>query len=264
MLNKKEASKLIKIKKLQFTVFFLLIVAIAICLIFRNQRLTAKKLLEIKEIVIEAVDLTENEPTKKQIVCLDPGHGGKDVGAIYGKLYESNINLNVALQTKSILENEGYTVLLTRTSDTTVAKRARATYCNSVNADILVSIHHNSYDSDNTVDYATALYYKDSDQLLASGILASTADQLEVKSQGISKFDNSLLWIANMPAALSEAFFISNKSEYSLVTESNSVRLANEAQGIATGIINYFAHPEQIETLISDDPLVINRTDLED
>ncbi|MCX6808284.1 MAG: N-acetylmuramoyl-L-alanine amidase [Candidatus Berkelbacteria bacterium] len=207
---------------------------------------------------------SETLAAKKQIVCLDPGHGGSDTGATYGKISESDINLTVALKVKAILGDLGYQIYMTRSDDSFVAKRARAAYCNSVNADILVSIHHNSYETDHTVDYDTALYYKDSDQLLASSLLNSTSAELNIKDQGIAKFDNSLLWIAKMPAALSESFFITNKGEYSSLISNSSTRLSDEAKGIATGIVNYFVNPEQIKTLVSQDSLIIDRTDLGD
>lgn len=243
-------------------IFWVMIIIFFGLLIFASVKKEQSKIVETNTNSVKQSE-EEIKPSETQkIVCLDPGHGGKDVGAIYGDIYESNINLDVALQSKSILEKEGYKVYLTRDGDKTVAKRDRANYCNSINADILVSIHHNTYSLDHTVDYGTALYYKDSDQLLASSILNSTSDELSIKNQGISKFDDSLLWVAKMPAALSEAFFITNKHEYALLSSPVQTRLANEAQGIATGIINYFTHPDQIKASINNDSLNIDRTDL--
>lgn len=247
--------------------------AISICLlaalflvfsIFIAYRLVTKRSTEAKVTAADVVKLVETKilPVKSESVCLDPGHGGKDAGAIYRDIYESNINLVVALKVKAILESDGYKVFMTRSDDTFVYKRPRATYCNSTNADIMVSIHHNSYDSDHTVNYSTAMYYKKSDQLLASGILDAVSDKLATRNEGIAKFDNSLLWIAKMPAAMSEAFFITNNSEYSSLLKANSTLLADEAEGIATGIVNYFTHPDQIQSSISDDSLSLDRTDL--
>ena len=210
--------------------------------------------------------LTENAatPTKAQTVCIDPGHGGDDTGAIYGNIFESKINLTVALAVKTILENDGYQVFMTRTDDTTVGKRDRAYFCNSKKATVMVSIHHNSYQSDKSVDYGTALYFKDTDQLLAASILNSTSGILGVKNQGISKFDNSLLWVAEMPAALSEGFFMTNTAEYRSLQSASSHLLTDEAFGIASGIVNYFEYPDQIKTSLSDGSLIIDRTDLGD
>ena len=50
-------------------------------------------------------------------ICVDPGHGGKDGGAIYGAYVEKDINLEISLKLKDILVHMGYNVVLTRTSD---------------------------------------------------------------------------------------------------------------------------------------------------
>jgi N-acetylmuramoyl-L-alanine amidase len=212
--------------------------------------------------VIEDIIKTEPEIQKNgNIVCLDPGHGGYDVGAIYKKLYEADINLTVAKDLQAHLENDGYTVYMTRSDDSFVEKRARSTYCNSVNADILVSIHHNTYDADHSVNYSTVLYYKDSDKLLASSILKSNSELLEIESKGIVKFDNSLFWTANMPSILSEALFMTNTAEYTQISKSNSARLSAEATSLETGIKNYFENPDGIIASTNNDSITIDRID---
>lgn len=221
---------------------------------------------EVAAAISEVVGSTPDQPdefAEQETVCLDPGHGGNDVGAVYGKVYESNVNLLVAFKVKQIVEDAGYRAYLTREDDSWVDKRDRSAYCNSVSATVMVSIHHNSY-SDHSVNYSTALYYADEDKNLASAVLNSTASELKNENKGISKFNNSLLWTAKMPAVLVEAFFITNKSDYALLKASDYSRLKTEAQGIASGIITYFANPELIETSPSNDSLEIDRKDLGD
>ncbi len=206
-------------------------------------------------------NVTTAKPTKPQIVCLDPGHGGKDTGAIYRNVTEADLNLKVALQVRDILQNDGYKVYMTRTDDSFVYKRPRARYCNSVNASIMIDIHHNSYETSTQTDYSTALYYKDSDQALAANILDAISAKLKTRNQGIAKFDDSELYIATMPAALSEGFFITSKSEYEQIIQNNSPRLSAEASGIVTGIENYFASPTKPADTTSNDSLILDRTD---
>ena len=63
---------------------------------------------------------------KKKIIVLDPGHGGKDPGAIgYSGVYEKNITLAMAKELKVILEKEGYKVHLTRSTDIFIPLRDR-------------------------------------------------------------------------------------------------------------------------------------------
>jgi len=196
-------------------------------------------------------------------VCLVPGHGGDDPGAERGTLEEKEINLTVALQVRTLLEQKGYIVYMSReTNDITMFKQARIDFCNNTGASIMVAIHHNTY-SDRSVDYGTALYYKKSDQALADSILKATSAQLGIKNAGISKFEDRELYDVSMPAVVTEAFFMTNTSEYNQIIKTNSTRLADEARAISDGIISYFLNPSPEAPILSSEPLVIDRLDLE-
>ena len=201
--------------------------------------------------------------SKSQTVCLDPGHGGSDPGAPSndGSISERDINLTVAQQVQKNLQNAGYQVFMTRTSnDQTLSNHDRYTYCNQQHATIMVSIHHNDFE-DSTVDYATALFYKDQDQALATSILDSVASKLKVQNDGIAQFDDGVLAESTMPAALSEGFFITSDAEYNQLTATNSTRLNDEANAITAGIINYFTQPASKRPVINSNPQVIERDD---
>ena len=78
---------------------------------------------------------------KKKIIVLDPGHGGKDPGAIgYSGVYEKNITLAMAKELKVILEKEGYKVHLTRSTDIFIPLRDRVKIARKYNADLVMSI----------------------------------------------------------------------------------------------------------------------------
>lgn len=79
-------------------------------------------------------------------IVIDPGHGGRDPGAIGPNgLYEKTVTLAVAKDLKQLLEQlKGYRVFLTRTTDTYVALKKRAEFANSHHADLFISIHVNS------------------------------------------------------------------------------------------------------------------------
>lgn len=89
-----------------------------------------------------------DKPSKarKKIVVLDPGHGGKDPGAIgvYGKTYEKNITLAMGKELKSILEKQGYKVYLTRSTDIFIPLRQRVKIAQQYKADLFMSIHADS------------------------------------------------------------------------------------------------------------------------
>lgn len=81
------------------------------------------------------------------VVVLDPGHGGKDYGAIGKITNEKTINLDVGLKVRKMLgEYSGIKVVMTRSTDTFLKLQERADVANAAKADLFVSIHVNSVD----------------------------------------------------------------------------------------------------------------------
>lgn len=78
-------------------------------------------------------------------VCLDAGHGGKDVGA-WGKggLLEKDIALSASLMEKACFEKYGHEVILTRETDEDVPLEKRIDIANKSDAHILISNHVNT------------------------------------------------------------------------------------------------------------------------
>lgn len=84
------------------------------------------------------------------VVVLDPGHGGKDYGAMGKLTNEKTINLEVALRLRALLEKyEGVKVVMTRSTDVFLSLQERADVANKANGDLFVSIHVNSVDKRN-------------------------------------------------------------------------------------------------------------------
>ena len=178
------------------------------------------------------------EPPIPNSVCLDPGHGDSDIGAVNGDLQEKNINLEVANKLATLLTGADYTVFQTRTDDNTLSNADRYNFCNSQRATILVSIHHNG-SSDSNLDYSTALYMKKPDVALAQVVVNTVSSQLGLPNHGISRFASGVLLKADMPATISEGFFLTNTVEADLIKNSN--RLDQEAQALFAAIESYFA-----------------------
>jgi N-acetylmuramoyl-L-alanine amidase len=86
-------------------------------------------------------------PAKKDnyIIVIDPGHGGKDPGAVGSFSYEKDIVLPVALKLGEYLQrsNNNIKVIYTRNTDKYVSLRDRAEIANKNNADLFISIHAN-------------------------------------------------------------------------------------------------------------------------
>lgn len=86
--------------------------------------------------------------TSNELKCIviDAGHGGKDPGAVNGKLYEKNITLAVAKKLGALLavKYPNIKVLHTRSDDSFVALQDRCQFANKNNADLFISIHTNA------------------------------------------------------------------------------------------------------------------------
>ncbi len=82
---------------------------------------------------------------KFNTIILDPGHGGKDAGAVNSLGTEAQYNLDVATRLKSLLEKQGFRVLLTRDSNRYLTLQERVNLANRVNENaIFISIHFNA------------------------------------------------------------------------------------------------------------------------
>lgn len=93
-------------------------------------------------------------------IVLDPGHGGKDPGAVgYSKkVFEKDITLAIAEKLKQkIEENTDIKVYLTRNGDSFVSLRERTEFANDIEADLFISIHVNAH-ADNEVKGAEVYY----------------------------------------------------------------------------------------------------------
>lgn len=99
--------------------------------------------------------------TRLKIVVIDPGHGGKDPGAVSadGKTYEKNITLDIAKRLSSKITNgtKDVKVLMTRESDKFVSLNDRALIANNAGADLFISIHINAAENRNANGYSIHL-----------------------------------------------------------------------------------------------------------
>ena len=78
-------------------------------------------------------------------VVLDPGHGGREPGAVGPTgLREADLNLDVARRVKALLEAEGATVVLTRDADVRMTLATRAAIAKTMSPVAFLSIHHNA------------------------------------------------------------------------------------------------------------------------
>jgi N-acetylmuramoyl-L-alanine amidase len=90
--------------------------------------------------------------TPHEIIVIDPGHGGSNVGthSVLDGRFEKEFTLDLAKRLKPLLESEGWTVYLTRDSDVFVTNSDRYVFANERQADVFISLHFNSAAPDTT------------------------------------------------------------------------------------------------------------------
>ena len=175
--------------------------------------------------------------------CLDPGHGGTDPGAVRGTLVEKELNLDIALRVRALLDSTVYNVTLTRSdNNTTLGNSARAQICNASNAQLVLSIHLNA-STDATVDYAWFFYGKpQKDKAFAATMdanyrILNTSGTDFLAHKVITNFANGTLLKSNAPAALAEGLFMSNTNERTLLAATDaSSRRQQIAEQLVAGI----------------------------
>ena len=96
----------------------------------------------LEEIIPE---ITSSVPKRtKLLVVVDPGHGGKDPGAVANGLKEKDLNLAISKYLSAELQKRGYTVLLTRQDDRYLRLQERTDFANRHKADAFISVHINA------------------------------------------------------------------------------------------------------------------------
>ena len=99
-------------------------------------------------------------------IMMDAGHGGRDPGAVYNGRQEKDDTLRLALAVGEYLQNNGIDVEYTRTTDVYETPYEKAMEANDAGVDLFISIHRNSFPSDNTAFGVESLVYD-----LSSGTL---------------------------------------------------------------------------------------------
>jgi N-acetylmuramoyl-L-alanine amidase len=177
-------------------------------------------------------------PKGRIVVIVDPGHGGKDPGAIgLGGLREVDVILPIAQQVASLLEQQGIQAVLTRNSDYFVDLAPRVVMAERANADLFVSIHANSIGPNRSDISGLETYYYSNGQRLAQVIHNNILQSLDIKDRGIRRARFYVLRKTSMPSVLVEVGFVTGREDAAKL--SNPTYRAQMAQAIARGILQY-------------------------
>jgi len=177
-------------------------------------------------------------------IVIDPGHGGKDPGAIgLTGAHEADVNLAVARKVAVLLQPV-MTVVLTRHTDKSLGANvsadltARANVANQAGADVFVSIHCNSATDPAAHGTETHCYPGSvKGAVLAQCLQDRLVPALGLTDRGTKESNFAVLRQSKMPAALVELAFISNSVEEKLLQSEDFQDRA--ALAIARGICDF-------------------------
>lgn len=178
-------------------------------------------------------------------VCVDPGHGGYDPGAIGNGLKEKDLTLDICFRLKPLLEFNGISVILTREGDHAVGYlendlngelRARVERAELAKADLFVSVHINAGGGTGVEVLIIGLGGKA--EIAAKKVLPFLVQTGGWTNRGIKTQNIMVLRETSMPAILTENGFIDKTVDAEKLREPNFRQALAVAH--AKGICDYF------------------------
>lgn len=200
----------------------------------------------------EAAVVSNENTGKEKVIVIDAGHGGADPGMVgIGGLEEKGINLAVSMKLKESLENQGFTVVMTRTEDQGLYQEGtrnkkvqdmqkRIEIMEKAKPLLAVSIHQNSY-TEESVKGPQVFYYESSaeGQKLAVSIQNALNTELSVERPRKEKGNTSYFLLKKSPCVLNivECGFLTNEKEAKLLqTEEYQQKIV---EAVTKGIVQY-------------------------
>lgn len=183
----------------------------------------------------------------KKVIVIDPGHGGKDTGAIgINRIQEKNIVLNIAkhiLELNRTILNNGYDIYLTRYKDTLISLSDRSRLTKAIQPDIFISVHCNA---SKTASNGIEAFIHNSDTSLTKesialglSILNESTTKLGFNKRGIKFANFQVLREAKIvcPSTLLELGFVTNTDEADYFIKPKNIKSMGLA--ILIGINNH-------------------------
>ncbi len=190
---------------------------------------------------------TRPSPLEGKRICIDPGHGGAQSGAVgpVDKTPEKDINLAVAKQLRDLLERAGATVFMTRTGDEDVSINDRAKFNRAHDTDLFVSIHHNANaQNDASMNRSEVFWHWHDDGGPSEDAARFLLRELQA-AYGLPNSKAYMCWAYGVlrensyPAILGEASYLANPEEEKRLE--NPAHLQKQAEAYFRAIEAFFA-----------------------
>lgn len=163
-------------------------------------------------------------------ICIDPGHGGSDPGAVGGGYEEADLVLDTGLKFKAWMDKDtadtagggSWTVIMTRSTDVDVSLSGRTTYANNNSANRFMSIHNNAATSTSANGIETFSYTSGSSYShdIRNKVYEEATAMWPLTKRGTKTANYYVLVYTNMPAELHEMAFITNSGDRAYLTSS--------------------------------------------
>lgn len=192
-----------------------------------------QKIIEKPKIKIEKPKIKLG---KNDVIIIDPGHGGADVGATRNNVFEKDLNLAVSKKVYDLLTKAGFKVEMTRTNDVNPSLQERCDFSNERKALVFVSIHTNASVNEAPNGIETHFYHDKSIEL-SNIVHKHLISETKAFDRGTIKSMFYVINHTNVPSILVEMGYISNDKERTALQTKD--RQDKTAKAIAEGIIEY-------------------------
>ena len=182
-------------------------------------------------------------------VCIDPGHGGNDPGAVGREPYalrEKTVTLAIGRLLAAAVRRREWDPVVTRLRDRSVGLAARAGFANRYRADLFVSVHANAAALP-TVEGMEVYHFPAAAQ--GRSIAFHVLDRMLARfpdhtSRGVKEANFAVLRLTRMPAVLVEAEFVTSPRQLPFLADGANQRGLAEAivEGLAASLDGPFQH----------------------
>lgn len=178
-------------------------------------------------------------PSGRYVVVIDPGHGGRDPGAVgIGGIREKDIVLDISNKVAQYLQQQGVQVIMTRTSDQELDLAPRVSIAERARANAFVSIHANAISmSRPDVNGFETYYAPGRSSRLASAIQNSVLSSINIRDRGVRTARFYVIRNTSMDSALVETGFVTGAED--AANFQNPAWRSRMAEAIGRGIMQY-------------------------